>query len=77
MQAGDIVLTILGNKVDLPPKERSVPEDEARGFAEAIGAAHHYVSAKTGAGIEAAVSGTVRRALAAAYARPPDAAAGA
>ena len=77
VQAGDIVLAILGNKIDLPPRERSVPEDEACSFAESIGAAHHDVSAKTGAGIEAAVTGTIRRALAAAHVRPPDAGAGA
>ena len=77
MQAGDIQLVILGNKVDMAPRQQSVPEAEARAFADAIGAQHLYVSAKTGQGIEAAVTGTARRALAAAHARPPDAAAGA
>ena len=48
MQAGDIGLAILGNKVDLPPREQSVPDAEARAFADSIGASHFAFSAKTG-----------------------------
>ena len=74
-QAGDIVLVILGNKADMA-REEAVPEEEARAFAASFGAEHMRVSAKTGQGVEAAFIGTSRRALAAAHARPPDAAAG-
>ena len=59
---GVITLTILGNKCDMV-KQQAVSEEEARGFAESIGAEHHYVSAKSGAGIDAAVQQTVRRLL--------------
>ena len=59
---GVITLTILGNKCDMV-KQQAVSEDEARGYAESIGAEHHYVSAKLGAGIDAAVQQTVRRLL--------------
>ena len=59
---GAITLTILGNKCDMV-KEQAVSEEEARGYAEGIGAEHHYVSAKLGAGIDAAVQQTVQRLL--------------
>jgi 50S ribosomal subunit-associated GTPase HflX len=59
----DLVLTILGNKIDLA-RQQTVPEEEAAKLATSIGAEHCYVSAKTGAGIDAAVLSTARRALA-------------
>lgn len=62
MQAGVITLTILGNKCDMA-KQQAVPEEEARSYAESIGAQHHYVSAKTGEGISASVRQTVHRVL--------------
>lgn len=71
----DITLTILGNKADLA-RERTVHEEEAVNFASSIGAQHFSVSAKTGQGIDAAVSATARQVLASrkrrgASARPP------
>ena len=62
LQVGTITLTILGNKADMA-KQQAVPEEEARGYAESIGAEHHYVSAKTGEGIGAALRQTVQRVL--------------
>ena len=62
MQVGVITLTILGNKCDMA-KQQAVPEEESRSYAESIGAQHHYVSAKTGEGISAAVRQTVHRVL--------------
>lgn len=62
MQVGPITLTILGNKCDMV-KQQAVSEEETRGYAESIGAEHHYVSAKTGEGISAAVRQTVHRVL--------------
>ena len=62
MQVGVITLTILGNKCDMV-KQQAVSEEEAGGYAESIGAEHHYVSAKSGAGIDAAVQQTVQRLL--------------
>ena len=62
LQVGAITLTILGNKSDMA-KQQAVPEEEARGYAQSIGAEHHYVSAKTGDGISAALRQTVHRVL--------------
>ena len=62
LQVGAITLTILGNKSDMA-KQQAVPEEEARGYAQSIGAEHHYVSAKTGEGISAALRQTVHRVL--------------
>ena len=62
LQVGAITLTILGNKSDMV-KQQAVPEEEAKGYAESIGAEHHHVSAKTGAGISAALRQTVHRVL--------------
>ena len=62
VQVGAITLTILGNKSDMV-KQQAVPEEEAKGYAESIGAEHHHVSAKTGAGISAALRQTVHRVL--------------
>ena len=59
---GAITLTILGNKSDMV-KQQAVPEEEASNYAETIGAEHHYVSAKTGEGISAALRQTVHRVL--------------
>ena len=59
---GVITLTILGNKCDMV-KQQAVSEEEAGSYAESIGAEHHYVSAKSGAGIDAAVQQTVQRLL--------------
>ncbi|CAL5228413.1 g11543 [Coccomyxa viridis] len=59
---GAITLTILGNKSDMA-KQQAVAEEEARGYAQSIGAEHHYVSAKTGEGISAALRQTVHRVL--------------
>ena len=71
----DIVLTIVGNKSDLE-RERAVSQEEAAAFAQSIGAQHVSASAKTGQGIEAAVSGTAQMVLASrkrlgGSARPP------
>lgn len=64
LQVGDdIVLTIVGNKSDLE-KQRAVSQEEAAAFAQFIGAQHVSASAKTGQGIEAAVSGTTQTVLA-------------
>lgn len=73
-QAGDIALVILGNKADMAARDEAVPAEEARALAASFGAEHARVSAKTGQGVEAAFLGSARRALAAAHARPPDAA---
>lgn len=62
LQVGAITLTILGNKSDMA-KQQAVAEEEARGYAQSIGAEHHYVSAKTGEGISAALRQTVHRVL--------------
>lgn len=62
LQVGAITLTILGNKSDMA-KQRAVSEEEARGYAESIGAEHHHVSAKTGEGLSAALRQTVHRVL--------------
>ncbi|CAL8466038.1 g5574 [Coccomyxa elongata] len=75
MVGDDIVLTIVGNKSDLE-RERAVSQEEAAAFAQSIGAQHVSASAKTGQGIEAAVSGTAQMVLASrkrlgGSARPP------
>lgn len=62
MQVGVITLAILGNKCDMV-KQQAVSGEEATGYAESIGAQHHYVSAKSGEGISAAVRQTVHRVL--------------
>jgi len=47
----DIVLCIIGNKIDLE-KKRQVDKDEAIQYAEQVGAVHMLASAKTGANVE-------------------------
>uniref|UniRef100_A0A6V3JWJ8 Ras-related protein Rab-21 n=1 Tax=Lotharella globosa TaxID=91324 RepID=A0A6V3JWJ8_9EUKA len=49
----DIVLCIVGNKVDLE-KKRQVDKEEALKYAEQVGAVHCLASAKTGRGVEQA-----------------------
>lgn len=71
----DIVLTIVGNKSDLE-RDRAVSQEEAASFAQSIGAQHVSASAKTGQGIDAAVSDTARMVIASrkrlgSSARPP------
>ncbi len=43
-----IVLAIVGNKLDLRDKERLIPTEEARGYADILGALFSETSAKTG-----------------------------
>merc|ERR1712194_970290 len=55
MGVGDetkLCLTIVGNKIDLERQSRAVESEEARKYAESVGAAHIEVSAKTGKGVE-------------------------
>jgi Ras-related protein Rab-21 len=47
----DIVLVIVGNKIDLM-KDKRVDIEEAKGYAESIGASHLLSSAKSGKGVE-------------------------
>eukprot|EP00802_Teleaulax_amphioxeia_P022642 Tamp_23111.p1 GENE.Tamp_23111~~Tamp_23111.p1 ORF type:complete len:240 (-),score=43.77 Tamp_23111:48-767(-) len=51
MVGQDIVLCLVGNKIDLD-KERQVPKEEAAEYATSVGAVHWEVSAKLGRGIE-------------------------
>ena len=49
----DIVLCIVGNKIDME-KKRQVDKEEALKYAAQVGAVHCLASAKTGKGVEAA-----------------------
>lgn len=49
----DIVLVIAGNKSDLE-KQRQVSDDDAKQYAQSVGAIHMNCSAKTGKGVEEA-----------------------
>lgn len=51
MLGADIVLTIVGNKIDLI-KDRNVPLEAAESYAESVGAKHFETSAKLNEGIE-------------------------
>mmetsp|Transcript_6166 Transcript_6166/g.11024 ORF Transcript_6166/g.11024 Transcript_6166/m.11024 type:complete len:236 (+) Transcript_6166:179-886(+) len=47
-----ICITIVGNKLDLERQSRAVDSQEARKYAQSVGAAYLEVSAKTGSGVE-------------------------
>jgi Ras-related protein Rab-21 len=58
----DISICIAGNKCDLQ-RSRKVPEDEARRYAESVGAAHFETSAKLNRGLEDVFVELTRRML--------------
>ncbi|CEG46356.1 ras-related protein rab-21-like [Plasmopara halstedii] len=58
----DISICIAGNKSDLH-RNRKVPEDEAKRYAESVGAAHFDTSAKLNRGLEDAFVELTRRML--------------
>ncbi|KAG7391628.1 Ras- protein Rab-21 [Phytophthora pseudosyringae] len=58
----DIAICIAGNKSDLH-RNRKVPEDEARRYAESVGAAHFDTSAKLNRGLEDVFVELTRRML--------------
>jgi Ras-related protein Rab-21 len=47
----DIIIVIAGNKIDLE-KQKNVPEEEAKSYAETVEASHFYTSAKSNKGLE-------------------------
>lgn len=51
MLGSEIVLTIVGNKIDLI-KNRNVPLETAEQYAQSVGAKHYETSAKLNDGIE-------------------------
>lgn len=51
MLGSDIVLTIIGNKIDLI-KDRNVPLDVAEEYARLVGAKHYETSAKLNEGVD-------------------------
>ncbi|XP_055304175.1 ras-related protein Rab-21 [Sitodiplosis mosellana] len=51
MLGSEIVLTIVGNKIDLN-KDRTVPFETAEGYAQSVGAMHFETSAKNNVGVE-------------------------
>lgn len=51
MLGSDIVLVIVGNKIDLQ-KDRNVSQEMAENYAESVGATHYETSAKNNVGIE-------------------------
>jgi len=46
-----VLFLVVANKIDVPPSERVVSTEEARGFADSFGALYHETSAQTGAGV--------------------------
>jgi len=50
MLGTDIVLAIVGNKIDLE-RNRQVPQDKAEAYAASMGARHYAVSAKLNKGV--------------------------
>lgn len=51
MLGADIVLVIVGNKIDLQ-KDRHVSQETAESYAESVGATHYETSAKANVGVE-------------------------
>lgn len=70
MLGSDIVLVIVGNKIDLQ-KDRHVSQETAESYAESVGATHYETSAKNNVGVEEVFLGLTQLMIAASDLKRP------